>query len=69
MRTSPAARQAILGRVLTDTITAIEHSGRQNTVTSARELTELWKVRIREAVKTKFLPDGMLHFDFLFKVV
>ena len=54
---------------LTDTITAIEHSGRQNTITSARELTELWKVRNREAIKGKFLPDGMLHFDLLFKVV
>jgi FkbM family methyltransferase len=54
---------------LTNSIDAIEHSGRRNTVTSPRELVELWNMRNRQAVDAKLLPEGMLHFDLLFKVV
>lgn len=54
---------------LASVITVIEHSGQRNTVKSAGELTKLWSDRNREAVDSKFLPDGMLHFDLLFDVV
>jgi FkbM family methyltransferase len=54
---------------LTNAIAAIEYSGRRNTVTSPRELIELWSLRNREAVDAKLLPEGMLHFDLLFQVV
>jgi len=52
---------------LSPNVTAIEHSGR-NSLTAPGQLIDLWNVRNREAVEAKFLPDGMLHFDLLFKV-
>jgi FkbM family methyltransferase len=53
---------------LSGDITAVEYSGRRNSVKSPQQLIDLWNDRNREAVDAKFLPDGMLHFDLLFKV-
>jgi FkbM family methyltransferase len=53
---------------LTDAIDAIEHDGRLNPVRSPTELTDLWERRNAEAVASNFLPDGMLHFDLVFRV-
>jgi FkbM family methyltransferase len=54
---------------LTDTIDAIEHDGRARTVRTSTELLSLWEQKNAEAVATNFLPDGMLHFDLLFRVI
>ena len=53
---------------MTTRMEAIEHDGRSNTVTGPEELIRLWMTRNRHAVDTGLLPDGMLHFDLLFKV-
>lgn len=53
---------------LTDTIEAIEHDGRTNPVGSPDELLRLWERKNADAVATGLLPDGMLHFDLLFRV-
>lgn len=53
---------------LTDRIDAIEHDGRTNQLRTPRELIDLWERRNAEAVAANFLPDGMLHFDLLFRV-
>jgi len=53
---------------LTDRIEAIEHDGRVNEVRAPAELLDLWERKNAEAVATNFLPDGMLHFDLLFRV-
>jgi len=53
---------------LTDRIEAIEHDGRINEVRSPAELLTLWERKNAEAVATNFLPDGMRHFDLLFRV-
>ena len=53
---------------LTDRIDAIEHDGRVNEVRTPAELLGLWDRKNAEAVATNFLPDGMLHFDLLFRV-
>ena len=52
---------------LTDEICAIEHSGRRNIVTDQGRLMDLWRMRNREAIESRMLPDGLLHFDLLFK--
>jgi FkbM family methyltransferase len=52
---------------LSDSIYAIEHSGRRNVVANADQLMDLWEARNQEAVQNKLLPYGMLHFDLLFK--
>jgi len=52
---------------LTDEICAIEHSGRRSIVTDRARLMDLWRMRNREAVESRILPDGLLHFDLLFK--
>lgn len=54
---------------LTDKIEAIEHDGRINEVRTAAALLDLWDRKNAEAVATSFLPDGMLHFDLLFRVI
>ena len=53
---------------LADTIEAIEHDGHATTVTTPDALLNLWERKNAEATATGFLPDGMLHFDLLFKV-
>jgi len=53
---------------LTDRVEAIEHDGKVNEVRTAAELIDLWERRNAEAVAANFLPDGMLHFDLLFRV-
>jgi FkbM family methyltransferase len=53
---------------LTDSIDAIEHDGQVHVVQAPRELTDLWQRKNAEAVATGLLPDGMLHFDLLFRV-
>lgn len=53
---------------LTDRIEAIEHDGRVNEVRTAAGLVDLWERKNAEAVAANFLPDGMLHFDLLFRV-
>ncbi len=52
---------------LTSAIEAIEHDGNRNLVKNAAELMALWQAKNREAVKSGLLPDGMLHFDLLFR--
>ena len=52
----------------TDKITAVEHSGARNEIRSAKDLISLWNRKNQEAVEANFLPDGVLHFDLLFKV-
>jgi FkbM family methyltransferase len=52
---------------LTRTTEVIEHDGKRSTVTSAKELTEMWLSKNHEAVISGFLPHGMLHFDLLFR--
>ena len=52
---------------LADDIEAIEHDGRTSRVTRAVDLVQLWKSKNERAAQTGFLPDGMLHFDLLFK--
>jgi FkbM family methyltransferase len=52
---------------LSTNICAIEYSGRQNPLTKAEDLIELWRRRNSEAVEANLLPDGMLHFDLLFR--
>ena len=53
---------------LTDTIDAIEHDGRVTNVRTPGALIELWERKNAEAVATNFLPDGMVHFDLLFRI-
>jgi FkbM family methyltransferase len=53
---------------LAKTIYAIEYSGRRNTVKDSDQLMGLWHQRNREAVAAQIVPDGMLHFDLLFKI-
>jgi len=53
---------------LTDAIDVIEHDGRITRIDSPGALTDLWARKNAEAVATGFLPDGMLHFDLLFRV-
>jgi len=53
---------------LTDTIEAVEHDGKTSTVNTPEELLQLWECKNAEAVAANFLPDGMLHFDLLFRV-
>ena len=45
----------------------IEHDGARCAVESGGALMELWETRNEEAVASGFLPDGMVHFDVLFK--
>jgi len=53
---------------LTDRIEAIEHDGTPNLVSNPGELIDLWRRKNEEAVQTGMLPDGMLHFDLLFRI-
>ena len=53
---------------ITNVLEVIEHDGHRNRVTSIRELMGLWESRNRDAVQSGFLPNGMLHFDVLFRV-
>ena len=52
---------------LSNVITVIEHSGKQNQVGRPSELIDLWQEKNSEAVQTGHLTDGMLHFDLLLK--
>jgi hypothetical protein len=45
----------------------IEHSGKYVRFSNPSRLWEYWKERNDEAVRTNWLPDGMLHFDLLGK--
>lgn len=47
-------------------VMVIEHDGNTNTVFEPRALMDLWAMKNEEAVRTGFLPEGMLHFDILF---
>jgi FkbM family methyltransferase len=53
---------------LFENIKVIEHSGTQSLFKSAGEIWRYWKDKNKEAVRTNWLPDGMLHFDILAKV-
>jgi len=53
---------------LFEDVQVIEHSGKQSRFKSAAELWKYWKYKNKEAVRTNWLPDGMLHFDILAKV-
>jgi FkbM family methyltransferase len=50
-----------------DDMHIIEHSGKQQRFNSVNELWTYWEKKNEEAVKTNWLPDGMLHFDILAK--
>jgi len=54
---------------LTRTVRVIEHDGKTRDVTTPQQLMALWSARNAEAVRTGLLPDGMLHFDLLFRAV
>ncbi|WP_026732950.1 hypothetical protein [Fischerella sp. PCC 9605] len=45
----------------------VEHSGKQSLFKSAEEVWKYWEDKNEEAVKTNWLPDGMLHFEILAK--
>jgi len=53
---------------LTDTIDVIEHDGPITSVDTAAALLALWERKNMEAAATNLLPDGLLHFDLLFRV-
>jgi FkbM family methyltransferase len=53
---------------ITTKVGAIEHDGQTNCVTTPTDLMNLWKTKNKQAIKTGFLPPGMLHFDLLFRV-
>ncbi len=53
---------------LTDAIDAVEHDGQMTKVGTADALLRLWDSKNADAVATGLLPDGMLHFDLLFRV-
>jgi FkbM family methyltransferase len=53
---------------LTTAVEAIEHNGSRNSVSRSDDLLELWSTKNDDAVRSGFLPEGMLHFDLLFKV-
>ncbi len=52
---------------LTPQLEVIEHDGTRNSVSGGEALIQLWEDRNKKAVASGFLPDGMLHFDVLFK--
>jgi FkbM family methyltransferase len=54
---------------LTSELKVIEHDGHSSIVQDANALMKLWRDKNSEAVSTQFLPNGMLHFDVLFKIV
>jgi hypothetical protein len=54
---------------ITREIRVLEHDGRTTNVDDARALTRMWALKNEEAVQTGLLPDGMLHFDLLFRTV
>jgi len=48
-------------------IQVIEHDGTTHQVKAANELMELWVRKNEAAVASGLLPDGMIHFDLLFR--
>jgi hypothetical protein len=52
---------------LARTIEVIEHDGTRHQVTAPNGLMDMWSRKNEEAVATGFLPDGMIHFDLLFR--
>lgn len=54
---------------LTREIRVLEYDGKATTLDDARALTKMWALKNEEAVQTGLLPDGMLHFDLLFRTV
>lgn len=52
---------------LTRKVQAIAHDGAVHPVKSPKELMALWHLKNEEAVTTGLLPDGMIHFDLLFR--
>jgi FkbM family methyltransferase len=52
---------------LTRRVQVIEHDGATREVKAAKDLMELWSRRNEEAVASGLLPDGMIHFDLLFR--
>ena len=53
---------------LSNIIEVIEHNGETTIIKNGKDLMELWKTKNEEAVRTEFLPDGMVHFDLLFQI-
>lgn len=52
---------------ITREIQVIEHDGAIHAVKQARKLMQLWSRKNDAAVRTGLLPDGMTHFDLLFR--
>lgn len=52
---------------LTDTVRVIEYDGNTHDISGAESLLDMWARRNRHAVQTGHLPDGVLHFDLLFR--
>jgi hypothetical protein len=52
---------------ITNSLEVVEHDGNRTRVTSARDLMNLWEAKNQDAIRSGFLPDGMLHFDLFFQ--
>ncbi|HTV33447.1 MAG TPA: FkbM family methyltransferase [Methylocella sp.] len=52
---------------LTDEITVIEFDDHKTEITHPRALVEMWQLRNQEITERGILPDGLLHFDLLFR--
>ena len=48
-------------------VQVIEHDGKTSSVAGPEALMALWTAKNDEAVQAGLLPDGMLHFDLLFR--
>jgi hypothetical protein len=53
--------------ILAKDIIAIEHDGQRNSLSRSSDLMSLWENKNHQAVTSGILPNGMLHFDLLFK--
>jgi FkbM family methyltransferase len=52
---------------LTEAVEIVEHDASLTKCTSAGHLMQTWRERNRQNAETGALPDGMLHFDLLFR--